>query len=70
MAGKTSASKRRVIPYHNTQQIYMKLVTSDICEACKSQCARGIAYMEQMRTPGAVGQGVPCILTKYKMHTT
>ncbi|MEC0371835.1 hypothetical protein P9847_23610 [Paenibacillus chibensis] len=42
----------------------MKLVTSQVCEACKTPCTRGMAYAERMREPGAVGKGVPCILTK------
>ncbi|WP_213525757.1 hypothetical protein [Paenibacillus sp. J31TS4] len=44
----------------------LRLVTSDVCERCKSQCARGIRYMTAMREPGAVGRGVPCILTRVK----
>ncbi|WP_100400057.1 hypothetical protein [Bacillus sp. FJAT-44742] len=42
----------------------MKVVTSETCFSCKKQCARGIAYMEKMSQPGAIGKGVPCILTK------
>ncbi|OPA78519.1 hypothetical protein BVG16_11660 [Paenibacillus selenitireducens] len=45
-------------------QYNMKIVTSDRCEACKQQCARGIRYMEHMRLDGAMGKGVPCILTR------
>ncbi|TMW73335.1 hypothetical protein [Alteribacter natronophilus] len=44
----------------------LKIVLSDKCEACTQQCARGIAYMEKMRKPGAIGKGVPCHLTKGK----
>lgn len=44
----------------------MKVVTSDVCAVCKQQCERGIRYMEKMSLPGAVGFGVPCILTKGK----
>lgn len=69
MAGKSGASKRRTVPHHNTLQYYTKIVTSETCAACTSQCSRGIAYLELMSKPGAVGQGVPCILTKYKMTT-
>ncbi|MWV45181.1 hypothetical protein GRF59_16265 [Paenibacillus sp. HJL G12] len=42
----------------------MRLVTSQVCEVCKTPCARGMAYAARMREPGAVGKGVPCILTK------
>ncbi|AOZ91576.1 hypothetical protein PNBC_15580 [Paenibacillus crassostreae] len=43
----------------------MKLVTSHVCEECKTPCAAGIRYRERMRLPGAVGNGIPCILTKW-----
>ncbi|MDF2725217.1 MAG: hypothetical protein K0Q59_4892 [Paenibacillus sp.] len=46
-------------------QAHYKLVTSDTCIVCKHQCARGIRYMEAMGRPGAVGNGVPCVLTRY-----
>ena len=46
----------------------MKVVTSDTCLACKRQCARGIRYIERMSEPGAVGFGVPCILTRGKAY--
>jgi hypothetical protein len=41
----------------------MKIVTSETCAVCKTQCARGIAYLEKMSSPGELGNGVPCILT-------
>ncbi|MCT8138406.1 hypothetical protein H1D32_12005 [Anaerobacillus sp. CMMVII] len=44
----------------------MKVVTSNTCFVCKNQCARGLAYLERMSKPGAIGKGVPCILTKGK----
>lgn len=46
-------------------QAHYKIVTSDVCIACKRQCARGIKYMAAMEQPGAVGEGVPCVLTRY-----
>ncbi|MBD2861914.1 MULTISPECIES: hypothetical protein [Paenibacillus] len=46
-------------------QAHYKFVTSDVCAVCKHQCARGIRYMERMKQPGAVGRGVPCVLTRY-----
>lgn len=57
---------KRTVLAHNTQQVYMKLVTSDVCVACKAQCPRGIAYMRRMEVPGAVGMGVPCRLKAYR----
>ncbi|EJL42667.1 hypothetical protein BAG01nite_32560 [Brevibacillus agri] len=47
-------------------QLNLKIVTSSTCLACKQQCARGLAYLERMSQPGAIGNGVPCILTKPK----
>lgn len=46
-------------------QAQYKLVTSDVCTVCKQQCARGIRYMAAMERPGAIGNGVPCVLTRY-----
>lgn len=42
----------------------MKIVTSDICEVCKTPCPAGMEYAAHMRIPGAAGKGIPCILTK------
>jgi hypothetical protein len=56
--------KKKEISSLNRSQFHMKIVTSDICEVCKNQCIRGIRYMNYMRTPGSVGRGVPCILTR------
>jgi hypothetical protein len=71
MAGKSGGKKirRKDIPQHNKNQLYMKIVTSDTCKVCKSQCSRGIEYMERMSEPGAVGKGVPCVLTGYRLNT-
>lgn len=59
--GKTVKKKKtladgRVLPQ-------MKLVLSDVCDVCRTPCARGIAYRERMSVPGAQGMGVPCVLT-------
>ncbi|WP_120188121.1 hypothetical protein [Ammoniphilus oxalaticus] len=45
---------------------FMQTVTVDTCIACKQPCSRGMAYVEKMKRPGAIGYGVPCILTKGK----
>lgn len=42
----------------------MKMVTSNTCFSCKQQCTRGLSYLKKMSKPGAIGKGVPCILTK------
>jgi hypothetical protein len=34
---------------------------------CKQQCARGLRYLAKMSEPGAVGNGVPCILTRKRI---
>jgi hypothetical protein len=50
----------------NKYQHTLKMVTSETCIACKTQCARGIAYIDKMSQPGALGKGVACHLTKGK----
>ncbi|MFD0698643.1 hypothetical protein ACFQZT_31700 [Paenibacillus sp. GCM10027628] len=45
----------------------MKIVESSTCAVCKSQCARGLRYLARMSEPGAVGKGVPCILTRKRI---
>ncbi|MFF0826137.1 hypothetical protein ACFYU8_05020 [Brevibacillus sp. NPDC003359] len=63
-------AKGKKIKKKNTKQhpnqVQLKIVTSHTCRVCKQQCARGLAYLEQMSQPGAIGFGVPCILTKPK----
>lgn len=63
--GKTAVSRQ--IPQHNLNQLYMRIVTSDVCQACKSPCARGIDYLGRMEAAGAVGRGVPCVLTGHRL---
>ncbi|PZE22602.1 hypothetical protein [Paenibacillus xerothermodurans] len=46
----------------------MKVVTSDVCARCR-KCERGMRYLAKMSQPGAVGNGVPCILTRGKAYT-
>ncbi|MFD0587976.1 hypothetical protein ACFQZE_08160 [Paenibacillus sp. GCM10027627] len=53
---KQQASDRKHVSY--------KLVLSDTCAVCKTPCARGLNYLARLSEPGAVGKGVPCILTK------
>ncbi|SDC06068.1 hypothetical protein SAMN02799630_02564 [Paenibacillus sp. UNCCL117] len=45
----------------------MKVVLSDVCAKCR-KCERGVRYLEKMSVPGAVGNGVPCILTRGKAY--
>lgn len=45
------------------RQLQMKIVTSSTCQVCKQPCQRGMRYLERMQEPGAIGFGVPCILT-------
>jgi hypothetical protein len=60
-AGKSSKAAKKAVSEH-LYQPQMQIVTVDVCEKCKSVCARGVAYMEKMSKPGAIGYGVPCIL--------
>ncbi|PYI54474.1 hypothetical protein [Paenibacillus flagellatus] len=46
-------------------QAHYKIVSSDVCAVCRQQCERGIRYMARLERPGAVGNGVPCVLTRY-----
>jgi hypothetical protein len=64
--GKKNAKKKVFDSGMNKYQHTMKMVTSETCISCKSQCARGITYIERMSQPGAFGKGVPCHLTKGK----
>ncbi|KZE68778.1 hypothetical protein AWM68_00410 [Fictibacillus phosphorivorans] len=52
----------------NKYQHTQKMVTSETCIVCKTQCARGLEYIERMSKPGALGKGVPCHLTKGRGH--
>lgn len=60
-ASKAGSKKKKSHELHHQPQ--MKIVTSDTCEICPTQCRRGINYLEKMAKPGAIGFGVPCILT-------
>ncbi len=44
-------------------QPQMKIVLSDVCAVCRTPCTRGLTYLARMNQPGAIGNGVPCILT-------
>jgi hypothetical protein len=71
MAGKSSkggknagkASKKKELSGGRVQYT-MRIVESATCEVCKTPCTRGLQYLERMRQPGAIGNGVPCILTR------
>ncbi|WP_047153813.1 hypothetical protein [Aneurinibacillus tyrosinisolvens] len=60
--------KKTYQPTEDRNKYNMRTVTSNQCIVCKQQCERGIKYMEKMAQPGAVGFGVPCILTKGKPY--
>ncbi len=66
MAKKVLKNKGQATPPEIKTQFNMKVVTVDTCIACKTQCERGIQYIAKMSLPGAIGRGVPCILTKGK----
>lgn len=62
-SGKGKATKKKQLA-SDWKQISYKLVLSDTCAVCKTPCSRGMKYLARMQEPGAVGKGVPCILTK------
>jgi len=59
--GKVNKKKKSASSEQKRAQ--MKIVTSEVCAVCKTPCKRGLNYLAQMSVPGAVGQGVPCVLT-------
>ncbi|WP_372663267.1 hypothetical protein [Cohnella sp.] len=59
----SKGKKKKSAAVVEQRKAQMKIVTSDTCAVCKTPCARGMAYLERMRSPGEVGYGVPCILT-------
>nr|WP_084134607.1 hypothetical protein [Paenibacillus harenae] len=61
--GKGKTAKKKLVS-NDRKQISYKLVLSDTCAVCKTPCAKGMSYLARMRQPGAVGKGVPCILTR------
>ncbi|MGZ4123299.1 MAG: hypothetical protein ACXVC1_02050 [Tumebacillaceae bacterium] len=66
MAGpaKKPGTKKKTTPSDKQRQLQMQIVTVDVCHKCPNVCARGVAYMEKMRQPGAIGYGVPCMLRR------
>jgi hypothetical protein len=56
--------RKHVNSIYDNMAHYMKIVPVDTCIQCKQQCGRGLSYIDHMAEPGAIGYGVPCILTK------
>ncbi|MBC8080848.1 MAG: hypothetical protein H7X86_10920 [Gorillibacterium sp.] len=65
---KANARKKELPSIMDKHRYNMKIVTSDICLSCKQKCLRGIQYMESLSVPGAIGRGVPCVLTKGRAY--
>lgn len=63
---KGKAVKKKVVSGGRAQYT-MRIVTSDRCKVCPTPCTRGLRYLEQMSQDGAVGKGVPCILTRTRI---
>lgn len=61
--GKGKVIKKKKLASDRKQYSY-KLVLSDTCAVCKTPCARGMNYLARMKQPGAVGNGIPCVLTR------
>ncbi|MEK8126850.1 hypothetical protein WMW72_02905 [Paenibacillus filicis] len=68
MSKNKKAKKNTPVSSIDKNQYNMKVVLSDVCARCR-KCERGIRYLEKMSEPGAVGKGVPCILTRGKAYT-
>jgi hypothetical protein len=66
MAKNKTAKKNDPPSSLDRNRFNMKVVTSDVCAVCKSQCAEGIRYLQRMSEPGAAGKGIPCVLTRGK----
>jgi hypothetical protein len=60
---KANKTKKKSAASAENRRAQMKIVTSDTCAVCKTPCARGLAYLEKMSSSGAIGYGVPCVLT-------
>jgi hypothetical protein len=67
MAGKKTKGSKQAKSESGSAQFTMRVVESSVCEVCKRQCARGIRNLAYMSIPGAIGQGVPCILTRKRV---
>lgn len=67
LMAKGKSTKKKKEASGGRAQYTMRMVTSDRCAVCPTPCSRGIAYCARMNEPGAVGQGVPCILTKTRI---
>jgi len=66
--GKGSKSKLKKDISSSRPQYAMRIVESATCAACTQPCTRGLRYLAAMSQPGAVGKGVPCILTRKRIN--
>ncbi|MCM3337126.1 hypothetical protein M3650_00340 [Paenibacillus sp. MER TA 81-3] len=62
-------AKKKKDPAGGRTQYMMRIVTSDRCAVCPTPCARGVNYLNRVSEPGAVGNGIPCVLTRMKVST-
>jgi hypothetical protein len=69
MAGKGKGSKAKKGKQLSSgkAEYTMRIVESSTCEVCKQPCSRGLRYLAKMSEPGALGKGVPCILTRKRI---
>nr|WP_256223712.1 hypothetical protein [Paenibacillus sp. 1_12] len=67
MSSKKATKKNTPLSSVDKYKFNMKVVTSDVCSRCK-KCERGRRYLEEMSQPGAIGKGVPCILTRGRAY--
>ncbi|MBD0381180.1 hypothetical protein [Paenibacillus sedimenti] len=66
--GKGGKGAKKKKELSSRPQYTMKIVESATCAICKTQCERGLRYLAKMSEPGAVGHGVPCILTRKRIN--
>ena len=59
----SKVNKKKSAASEQQKRAQMKIVTSDVCAVCKTPCSRGLAYLERLSEPGAIGKGIPCVLT-------
>ncbi|NHN29945.1 hypothetical protein G9U52_08865 [Paenibacillus sp. S3N08] len=67
VSSKKATKKTTLASSADRYRFNMKVVTSDVCSRCK-KCERGRRYLEEMSQPGAIGRGVPCILTRGRAY--
>lgn len=53
--GKGKVTKKKIVS--SREQYTMRIVESSTCAVCKTQCTRGLRYLEHMSQPGLLVEG-------------